>query len=206
MENFDTTLNTLFEWLQAHPRYACLSAGGVFLLLLFGVIRGWKWTYHPNGHTQATLRHETGEIPWRFWMGVFYTLAAVLCLVLAFTATGNCTEPPAAKEACQAEKPLPADPSFSRVMELPLHEALLIYGETIRGYDSKDGEFVLADALISEFRVELLNIYERDSVVTIREVTWRYSPNERITVWYEQQPDNTCFPKHSTIYSDDWEF
>jgi hypothetical protein len=94
-------------------------------------------------------------------------------------------------------------------MEIPLNEALSIYGETTEGYMGKDIEFILDNSL-PEFRIELYNFYKpeqyENTVIIIKEVTWKYRINKKITVWYEKQNNGIYIPKHYTIYSNDMQF
>jgi hypothetical protein len=99
--------------------------------------------------------------------------------------------------------------SFSQVLEIPLHEALSMYGETIEGYIGKDIEFIVDNSL-PEFRIELYNLYKAEqyenTVIMIKEVTWKYAKNKKITAWYEKQNNGIYIPKHYTIYSNDIQF
>jgi len=84
-------MNELFDnsvdWVYAHPRYGYLIAGVLLLFWLFGVIRGWKWTYKSRGSWgENTIREIFGERGWRFCVGALLVVALAASLYLFFSA------------------------------------------------------------------------------------------------------------------------
>jgi len=99
--------------------------------------------------------------------------------------------------------------AISRVMELNLEQAILLYGKTIRGYLGKDEEFVL-DRKLTEFRIELYNFFSKKQVnnknIIIKELTWSIDSINNLTVWYEKIDSITYLPKHYLIWDKELEF
>ncbi|TWP23142.1 hypothetical protein ETU10_08585 [Apibacter muscae] len=69
-------------------------------------------------------------------------------------------------------------------------------------------EYLLNEAIISEFRIELYNYFnekERDQPILIKEVTWEKDNDTNFTIWYKKDADKWVFI-NSFIWEKDWMF
>lgn len=73
-------------WVQVHPNYGYLIVAALLLFWLFGVIRGWKWTYETNTWKANTLREMFGEKGYRIGVGVLLVVA-LACVFYLYLAT-----------------------------------------------------------------------------------------------------------------------
>lgn len=92
---------------------------------------------------------------------------------------------------------------FEDVLELTLEQALSKYGSPLQR------EHFVLDGALSEFRIELYNIYTEEEYmsesITLEEVTWEKDEETNITVWY-QNIEDTWKPKHFLVWDKDSEF
>lgn len=80
-------MGQLSQWVMAHPHRGLLIVAGLLLFWLFGLIRGWKWTYESNTWKENTLRSWLGEKGYRIGVGVVLCVA-LACTLSLFFATG----------------------------------------------------------------------------------------------------------------------
>lgn len=73
-------------WVQAHPNYGYLIVAVLLLFWLFGVIRGWRWTYETSTWKANTLREMLGEKGYRIGVGVLLVVV-LACVVYLYLAT-----------------------------------------------------------------------------------------------------------------------
>lgn len=66
-----------------------------------------------------------------------------------------------------------------------------------------------SDGLISEFRIELLNIFSEKGIqekdILIKEVTWQIDKNNNLTIWYKRE-NKKWKPLKNFIYNKDTNF
>ena len=66
-----------------------------------------------------------------------------------------------------------------------------------------------SDGLISEFRIELLNIFSEKEIqekdILIKEVTWQIDKNNNLTIWYKRE-NKKWKPLKFFIYNKDTNF
>lgn len=77
---------------------------------------------------------------------------------------------------------------FSKIDSLSLYEAINTYG-----MPANEATFTLIDKELNEFRIELKNFIINQRVLPktkIKEVTWKFTTDSLITVWYDHNKTN----------------
>ncbi len=82
----DELINKHMEWVTSHPRHGYLIVAVLLLFWLFGVIRGWKWTYEPNTWGRQLIQEIFGKTMCRICTGILLVIALICVAYLYFTA------------------------------------------------------------------------------------------------------------------------
>ena len=75
----------LFDWLHSHPRYALLFALALFVLLLIGLLKGWKWACDWRFYGKLWLFDNCKPSTRRRVMIELTCIAIGACIVIFFT-------------------------------------------------------------------------------------------------------------------------
>jgi len=76
--------------------------------------------------------------------------------------------------------------------------------EAALGTPTTEESFTMSTGL-QEFRIELRNIFDPSETPEIREVTWRRSADENLTLWFADK-DGTSTAVHYMVWHPDSEF